>query len=160
MSDNTEELRIAASNANTALRKRLDAVSLETAQAEQNARDLVRRARADELCLLSDAAVAAQKAYGEAVSSAASHPWEGKKVFKDQHSARSWNPKTTRIFGIVQVMRVGERPGAANQIWGIPEIGQAYILPLKKDGTPGARVIATLGGFDFNAWKLVEEEAA
>ena len=106
---------------------------------------------------LSKDAMLKKAAYDQAVSNAASHPWEGKRVFKDENTGKSWRPATKRIFGIVRVRRNGERPGAANQNYGLPRIGQAYIVAVKKDGTEAVRVLERAGdGGAFWKWQLDE----
>jgi hypothetical protein len=157
VSADIETLHAAYSQAFVAYTRRKNDVDSAATKAAIAARSEVQNAHRDELDALSKDAMLKKAAYDQAVSNAASHPWEGKRVFKDENTGKSWRPATKRIFGIVRVRRNGERPGAANQNYGLPRIGQAYIVAVKKDGTEAVRVLERAGdGGAFWKWQLDE----
>ena len=85
------------------------------------------------------------------LSETGSHPWEGKRVT---------HRRTNGKLGVVQIRRVDSQ-FPANATWGRPEIGQAFVRLLKKDGTPSLAYDSYCTGNAIqNTWRLAEGETA
>jgi hypothetical protein len=152
-----EELKaaIAAASANVA--------ALEAAQAEEI--KAVKDKHGDGIWAAKKALGKAELALKEATSNAASHPWEGKKVYRTEPVfASQWSGKqvgTKRIYGVVEVCRLDTAFADNTSSWGRPSLGNSFVRLLKKDGTPGVKIDrdSRYGG-QLAGWQLAEEETA
>lgn len=96
----------------------------------------------------------AEQAVREHIDAAASHPWEGKRVYRIARITSRWDHhiSETRVEGVLEVRRIGTvLPG--NVGWGLPKLGEPFVRKLKKDGTTGAAIETRV---DIGEWKLVE----
>jgi len=86
------------------------------------------------------------KAYGVAhdalkahISDKASHPWDGKRVFRMKSMYDRWSGRKIgkeRIDGIVEVVRLDSQFPVNMGTWSRPELGSVIIRKVKKDGKP------------------------
>lgn len=149
--------------------ERLRQVEQERSKAEREAITAVRERFKDQW----DGAQAAKSAVltlkREHVDANATHPWEGKKVYRiEKRRVRTWSreTETVKIVGVVEVRRSGtEMP--ANKTWGLPELGQAFVRLCNANGKVGKRIDdkrpdAVTGKYSETPgqpiWKLVEGE--
>jgi hypothetical protein len=136
--------------------------ALEAAQAEEI--KAVKDKHSDGIWAAKKALGQAELALKEAVSNAASHPWEGKKVYRSiPIYASKWSSKQTgtkRVYGVVEVFRLGTVFADNTSSWSRPSLGNAFVRLLKKDGTPGVKIDRDrgYGGQIANCWHLAEEE--
>jgi hypothetical protein len=127
-------------------------IEREQTEAESLARQEVRRRFAERLEAARKMFVARKTAFEDAKITAAAHPWEGKKVWRDDHVG--WAGRTVvRIYGVVQI-RVREMQFPANAKYLLPQLGEPFVRLLTKDGKPGLRFET------MREWKLVEEGEA
>lgn len=110
----------------------------------------------DRITAADNAEWAAEKAFTDARSAAASHEWEGKKVTRmdrKYRGSRAWNRayEEVPIYGVVEVTRSGTNFAENLANWRRPALGVAFVRLLKKDGTPGMK-IENLN----TSWKLAE----
>ena len=149
-----EQLRLAANEAAAKLRaiesERGKAGSVARCVAETQFDDAVAVARAEK--------IAADNAVVAHIEAEASHPWEGKKVFRDVSVWRGlWPSKaiSKREEGVVEIVRRSSQ-FPANMRYSQPRIGQAVVRLLKKDGSPSLRCFESWGGQIHPNWKLAE----
>ena len=102
----------------------------------------------------------AERAVTDAISSGATHEWEGKKVQRLERirkGSAAWNRtyEDVTVYGVVEVRRNGTKFADNSASWRLPVLGQAFVRYLKKDGTPGLKIddrrVGTLAG-----WSLVK----
>ena len=78
----------------------------------------------------------------------ASHPWEGKRVWRKNHSGK-------RLEGVVEVVRRGVTLPENVSQYNRPAIGTVIIRKIKKDGSPSR---AYHPYENVRWWSLVEDE--
>lgn len=153
---NTEALEAAITAANENLNALQDAMSAEIRAIKDRHGDGIRAAKS--------ALYDAESALKEAKSAAAAHPWEGRKVYKDVPIYSGWSSKqarTERVYGIVEVCRLGTAFAVAVASYSRPSLGRPFVRLLKKDGTPGLKFDRATGwGDGLVGWQLVEDEVA
>jgi hypothetical protein len=151
-----EELAEAKKAAHTALHTfKNETITLKALEARRI--DQERTPRLSELAAECRAAIAA---YDAAARAAGFHPLEGRKVWMNvpNQFSRITGRDEVKVYGIVKVHRGGP-VGTRNQRYFLPYIGDAYIVFLKTDGTPGARVAASFKGDLPFGWHLDEESS-
>lgn len=101
----------------------------------------------------------AGQAVRDAISSNASHEWEGKKVQRVERMRKGGAFNRTyedvTIYGIVEVRRNGTRFADNAAKWRLPSLGQAFVRYLKQDGTPGLKIDDRRVG-SLTGWSLVK----
>lgn len=106
----------------------------------------------------------AEWAVKEAISAGGAHPWEGKKVFYSKPVfASRWSSRQTgteRIYGVVEVCRVGTQFADNVSSWGRPGLGKPFVRLLKKDGTTGLKIDRDTRYGELRGWQLADEETA
>ena len=119
-------------------------------EAESVARQEVRRRFAERLEAARKLLIARKIVLDDAKIAAASHPWEGKKVWRKDHVG--WLGRTVvTIYGVVQI-RVRETKFPANTTdYRMPNLGEPFVRLLTKDGKPGLKFET------MREWKLAEE---
>ncbi|WP_300573458.1 hypothetical protein [Phenylobacterium sp.] len=135
----------------------LSQLESEVATKARAAADAVKAEYADRVRAASLARRAAHVALNAAITATAQHPWEGRRVFRlDPRGAVYGRRAPTRVEGVVEVRRTGTAfPGNA-ATYSMPEMGDAFVRLLKKDGTPGAKFDRLHTGRSF-PWKLVDD---
>ena len=149
-----EQLQLAANEADKKLRgierARNEAGAVARCAAEAQFNDTIAAARAEKLA--ADNAVVAH------IEAEASHPWEGKKVFREVgvgYRFRSGISHTKREEGIVEVVRRSSQ-FPANMRYSRPRIGVVIVRQVKKDGTASLKFCGH-GAKTLNAeWRLAE----
>lgn len=97
----------------------------------------------------------AEQAKRDHIEAGASHPWEGKKVFRIKKKTSRWGSRVIgeeRLEGVVQVCRQNT-PIPGNLGYSAPRLGQPFIRKLKKDGTVGTAIYTRE---DIENWQLAE----
>lgn len=94
------------------------------------------------------------------VDATASHPWDGKRVYRERPKyASAWSSKQVgveRLDGILEVVRQSSQ-FPANMTYSRPKLGTIIIRKLKKDGSVSLATHDILGRDPESAgWKLAE----
>jgi hypothetical protein len=139
--------------ANKAQRERIRA-EREVDDMAKAAADQVRKLNAGRLLELGHAADAALAAYNHVASLAASHPWEGKKVWR-----KKWS-HSSKEFGVVEVRRLDTKFAEHTPDWRMPGMGKPFVRGLLKSGRPALKVLhygENINGVALSGWQLVDD---
>lgn len=104
---------------------------------------------------------AAQAALDQHLEQTTSHPWDGKRVYRDvrRRSLFKGGERTDRERGMVEVVRSGSQ-FPTNMKYGRPRVGDVIIRALKKDGNPSLKVAAHQHVSDVTSgWTLEDSDA-
>lgn len=112
----------------------------------------------EQIAQLSLANMKAEAALTEALSTGATHEWEGKIVERHERQRRGssiWNRtyENVTVRGVVEVCRKGTQFAENLSQYDTPKIGTAFVRLLKKDGTPGKKITNLNSG-----WRLAAGE--
>lgn len=97
----------------------------------------------------------AERARDAHIEDKASHPWEGRRVFRLEYrlNRNSWSRgKAERIEGIFEIVRRDTKFAANLSSWRRPAVGTFIVRHIKKDGAAGARFKTFL---ERDGWELV-----
>ncbi len=95
----------------------------------------------ERMAAATDALYQAQKAEREHIDATASHPLEGRRVYRMVSSWRRFGSTAAkRIEGMVEVRRTGTNFPTNLNNYSLPALGDPFIRKLKKDGTPGVAI--------------------
>lgn len=143
--------------------KAADAILAERDNLIREARDRITAEYADRLRSARAARQEASDAYRETISNEASHPWDGKRVYKVVPVYNKWSSKVTehkRVEGLVEVVRLTSQFPANLSSWTRPKLGSVVVRKIKKDGTPSLQLEQ---GYHVNGlsqeWKLIEDDS-
>lgn len=153
-----EQLKLAADEAAAAF----DVIQAERDTRQREARERIAAEYADRMQSAWKVREAARKAYLEAVSNEASHPWDGKRVYKMVTIRSRFNSapiREQRVEGLVEVVRLDSRFAGNLSSYSRPRLGSVIVRKIKKDGTPSLQLVQ---GFHIHGldkeWKLAEDD--
>jgi hypothetical protein len=90
------------------------------------------------------------------ISATATHPWDGKRVFRMVTVGRVWeNRGKKREDGLVEVVRSDSVFAGNLSPWYQPRVGQVIVRQIKKDGTPSLKFHQSYRDIQ-DSWQLVE----
>ena len=142
-----EQLQLAANEAG----KKLIAIQCECNEAGSVARCAAEARYTNALAAARANKIAADSAVVAYIEAEASHPWEGKRVFREVGVGY----RSKREEGIVEVVRRSSQ-FPANMRYSRPRIGVVIVRQVKKDGTASLKFFG-YGAKTLNTgWKLVE----
>lgn len=109
---------------------------------------------------LTESVRAAEERLRAAKDALPDHPWTGKRVYREEKQYARFSSRVTgveRIEGVVEMRRTGTvLPGG--QLWGLPQLGEAFVRLAKKDGSLGLKVEDLERRHRHDQWRLVKEE--
>ena len=135
---NIEELKKHLSETSNVLRLLLRERDDEIAAAVAAAKAAVNARYNDHLRAASAAVSAAQQALDDHIDATASHPWDGKRVYRVEPVRNRYTGRQVgeeRLDGIVEVVRQSSQ-FPDNKRYGLPRLGEVIVRKLKKDGSP------------------------
>lgn len=140
--------------------KRYDIVKRFEAEVEA-AKATIRLRYEPEVSAIDKAIAEAERHLTEVKEQSPRHEWDGRKVERKEKIYQRFSSRDDRVetvYGIVET-RTRETKFADNApSYRLPEMGEAFVRLLKKDGKPGMKFEPMTHGFDRNVrWSLSEE---
>lgn len=147
-------MRAELESANAAVR----ALEAERREKERAAVSAVQAEYSERMAAASKRRADAERAMRNHIDATASHPWDGKRVFKmESEPTRGWQepgPKTVRVDGIVEVVRQSSK-FPDNMNWSRPSLGHVIVRKVRKDGSASLQTHRAWGDI-MKEWTLAE----